>query len=117
MARITIAQLQAQLEAERHNNDLLRTENESFRAEIDALSDKVIALNAVIDAASNKAQQYEVALTNANVQDMHRALTKPVAAPVRGKATVFEFDPSLPGDFARASKLAREHRGVVRRSI
>ena len=40
--------------------------------------------------------------------------TKPVA---RGAKRIFEFDPSIKGDFARASALARAENGVVRRAM
>lgn len=41
----------------------------------------------------------------------------PTVAPVRSTTrTVFEFNPHVEGDFARASKLARENNGTVRRA-
>lgn len=115
MARPTIAALQAELAALRHNCEVLATERDSLRAEVEALSAKVRALNATIDAATAKAQDYEVVLTNTNVSLMREAMTKPAVAPHRSP-TVFEFDPNIRGDFLRASKLARELGGTVRRA-
>ena len=37
------------------------------------------------------------------------------AKPAKAQANVFTFDPAIKGDFIRASKLAREQGGIVRR--
>lgn len=79
MPSITKAQLQAEVEALRHNNEMLRTQLESAQAEIAAFK-----------------------------QPARRVSIRPAAK-------VFEFDPSINGDFVRASKLAREFGGMVRR--
>jgi hypothetical protein len=47
----------------------------------------------------------------AQLAQLNRAETKPTAK----RGSVFEFNPSVKGDFMRASKLARECNGVVRR--
>lgn len=80
MATITKAQLQAEIEALRHNNELLRTQVESLSAEL-----------AMLKAPARKVTQ-------------HQPLRK-----------IFEFDPTIPGDFARACALAKEFKGIARR--
>lgn len=91
MARPTIAALQAELAALRHNNEVLATERDSLRTELAAL----------------RAAPVRVAATRP-------APSAPSTA--RRAATVFEFDPSIRGDFMRATKLAREANGIVRRA-
>lgn len=91
MARPTIAALQAELAALRHNNEVLATERDSLRTELAAL----------------RAAPVRVAATRP-------APSAPSTA--RRTAAVFEFDPSIRGDFMRASKLAREANGIVRRA-
>ncbi len=75
--RPTLAGLQAMVEALRHNLDLAMTERDSARtqlvdrdAENVALRAKVDVLNAQLDAATAKAHEYEVVLTNVNVAEM-----------------------------------------------
>lgn len=82
---ITKAQLQAEVEALRHNNEMLRTQVESLTAEIAAL--KHPAKGQVLPRIINNAP----------------------------RRAVYEFNPNIPGDFKRASELARVNRGTVKR--
>jgi hypothetical protein len=92
MARTTTAQLRAEIEALRHNLELARSERDAALAECEALRAKPAAAPAVA---------------------VRRAAPKPA---VRGTTRpVFEFDPSIKGDFARASRLAQAAGGSVRR--
>lgn len=91
MATLTKAQLIEQLAAERHNNELLRNEVASLRAE------RLAALTAERDTLRTEVKA-EIA-----------AFSRPAAR------AVYEFDPTIPGDFARASTLAKTNRGIVRR--
>jgi len=77
---ITKAQLQAEVEALRHNNELLRTQLESAQAELNMLK-----------APARRVVQH-----------------KP-------RTAVFEFDPTIAGDFQRACALAKANKGIVRR--
>lgn len=89
MARPTIAALRAELDSLRRNCNLIETERDSLRAEVAALK-----AAAPVAAPSTR--------------------TRPVST---GLKRVFEFDPKVPGDFVRASKLAQEHGGSVRRVV
>ena len=82
----TKAQLQAELEALRHNYDLLETK-------VVRLEEARDALNAAADARIKLA-------------------SRPQAFP----RPTFEFDPDVPGDFKRASALAKANNGVVKRA-
>lgn len=86
MARLTIAQLTSEPEALRHNYELLLTKHQSLQAEYDALP-----------KPAPKGQ----------------VLPRVVSNPPR--RAFYEFDPSIPGDFQRASELARANNGVVKR--
>lgn len=101
--RLTNAQLQAQIEALRHNADLLEVENARLRAEIEALRKSAPVVAAPVVEAP------VVAAPAAGPIVVIKPLTPRTARPV------FEFDPSIPGDFARAAKLAREFKGCTRR--
>lgn len=102
----TKAQLQSELEALRHNYDLLEA--------------KVVRLEEARDALQ---RQLTVAIAQRNEQldAKHDALNAIAdariarAAQVAGRP-VFEFDPNLPGDFMRAVALAKVNNGVVRRA-
>ena len=100
MARPTIAALQAELAALRHNYEVLATERDSLRTELAALR--------AAPAAPSPAP-VRVAATRP-------APSAPSTARRAAPITVFEFDPSIRGDFMRASKLARETNGTVRRA-
>lgn len=86
MARLTIAQLTSELEALRHNYELLLTKHQSLQAEYDALP--------------KPAPRGQV---------LPRVVSNPSRRPV------YEFDPSIPGDFKRASELAKANKGTVKR--
>ena len=94
--RVTKAQLQAQVEALRHNAELLETEVARLRAELAAAEAKLAASAAPVKAVAAP------------------VVAKPITVP-RTTRPVFEFNPALPGDFARAAKLAREFKGCTRR--
>lgn len=128
----TKAQLQAEVEALRHN--------------CDALESKIASLNTLLDAATTKQREYEAALSQANADALRvrvleaqlakaveqrnaqldakhdalnaiadariaRAASRPQAFP----RPVFEFDPHTQGDFQRACALAKANNGVVQR--
>lgn len=72
-----------------------------------------------------KALEAQIAELKAEVARLERennqlALSAEAAKPPRRSERpnrrVFEFDPSVRGDFARAAELAREHGGSVRRA-
>lgn len=103
----TKAQLQSELEALRHNYDLLEA--------------KVVRLEEARDALQ---RQLTVAIAQRNEQldAKHDALN--AAADLRIKRAprpqafprpVFEFDPHTQGDFQRACALAKANNGVVQR--
>lgn len=83
--KITKAQLQAEVEALRHNNELLRTQLESLKAELAAKPDRKPA-----PVGSGVAR-------------------------LRTTRIVYEFNPNIPGDFGRARDLARATGGIVKR--
>lgn len=88
MAQLTRAQLADELAALRHNYEQLEAQLQRARAELEALRTPAPAPRSLGAALS--------------------------ALPKRSK-TVFEFDPSVKGDFVRASQLARANNGIVRR--
>lgn len=96
MATVLKAQLAAQLAAERHNNDQLRTQVESLTTELKELR-----------------EWYATAL--ATINELKAAPAAPRAKPLVTRP-VYEFDPTVRGDFARASALARDNNGIVRRA-
>jgi multidrug efflux pump subunit AcrA (membrane-fusion protein) len=104
MKRLTNAQLLQQLGAERHNHELTLAKLESAQAEIVALRGQLneaqlelagLKVRAKLDAPAPQAQP------------------RPTVKPSK---RIFEFDPGKPGDYARASRLAREQGGLVRRA-
>lgn len=88
----TKAQLQSELEALRHNYDLL----EAKVAQLDALQAQLTASSAI--AAASKPLTY----------------TRPTS--MRGPRPRYEFDPTVPGDFQRAKALAIANGGVIVRA-
>lgn len=93
--RTTKAQLQAEVEALRHNTALLEAQIEALRTQLADAEAKLAAVPAAKPAAPAP------------------IVTRVPTA--RGARQVFTFDPSIPGDFVRASKLARECGGSVQR--
>lgn len=89
MARITKAQLEQQLAAAALRIEQLTAECNALTTECDQLRRQLRTAEA--------AEQYQAARLKA---------TRPV----------YEFDPALPGDFTRASQLARANGGTVRRA-
>lgn len=115
---ITKAQLQAEVEALRHNNEQLRTQLESARTDTGAYCAKIATLTSLLERAEAKIREYEVALTNANIAELKAAMVTTPArrvTPVPQLRKIFEFDPTIPGDFARACALAKEFKGIARR--
>lgn len=114
---ITKAQLQAEIEALRHNNELLRTQNESLNTDANAYCAKIATLTSLLDKAEAKIREYEVALTNVNVAELKAKIETPARRVSQHAPSIkiFEFDPAMPGDFQRACKLAKEFKGVARR--
>lgn len=102
MARPTIAALQAELAALRHNYEVLATERDSAIAERDTLRTEFAALRAAYAAIP--------------VAAARPTPSAPSTARRTASITAFEFDPSIRGDFMRATKLAREANGIVRRA-
>lgn len=107
--RVTKAQLQDEVEKLRALVDHLETTNA-------ALNDLVAALRAdaereglghndeLIDQLRIDVQQLQAENAALRAGQQQRVVRK-----------VFEFNPALPGDFARAMNEARKHNGVVRR--
>lgn len=93
MPRVTKIQLQAEVEALRHNAALLEAQIETLRAEL-----------AAAEAKLAKAEPAPAARTVTRVK------------PVTSTRRVFTFDPTVPGDYVRAAKLARENGGFVQRA-
>lgn len=140
MATITKAQLQAEVEALRHNNELLRVQRDSAQAELASAYNVLGDLKARHESLTTElaAERYSRAGDTSCAQqalDMLHAkvsnlvaensaltakldmLTKPSRKVTQHapRAKVFEFDPSINGDYKRAATLAREFGGVVRR--
>lgn len=114
--RVTKAQLQDEVEKLRALVDHLETTNA-------ALKDQVAALRAdaereglghndeLIDQLRTDVQQLQA--KNEALRAENEALRAGQQQRVVRK--VFEFNPAVPGDFARAMSEARKHNGVVRR--
>ena len=94
MSQLTKAQLAAELATERHNAELLATERERLMAELAAVKEQLAALSVKTPVMPVHAQ------TSVRVSNLRK---------------IFEFDPAVPGDFKRASELARQSNGAVRR--
>lgn len=103
MAQVTKAQLQAEVEALRHNAQMLEAERDALRFRAEAAEVQLATLKLSYDAML------------VGQRPSHGG------SPTRSAATpavrrVFEFDPEIKGDFERASKLAAATvRGCVRR--
>jgi len=99
MARLTIADLTKQLEVECklvaiHEATILRLTKDRNE------------LTEQLDRTRFDLQNYVQALYNA------QTLAKPTPTTQR---CVYEFDPAIPGDFARAAQLAKANKGSVKR--
>ena len=103
----TKAQLQSELEALRHNYDLLETKVVRLEEARDALQRQ---LTVAIAQRNEQLDAKHDALNAAADARIKRAL-RPQAFP----RPVFEFDPHTQGDFQRACALAKANNGVVQR--
>lgn len=103
----TKAQLQAELEALRHNYDLLETKVVRLEEARDALQRQL----AVAVAQRNEQLDAKHDALNAAADARIKRALRPQAFP----RPVFEFDPDVPGDFKRAAALAKANNGVVQR--
>ena len=103
----TKAQLQTELEALRHNYDLLETKVVRLEEARDALQRQ---LTVAIAQRNEQLDAKHDALNAAADARIKRAL-RPQAFP----RPVFEFDPHTQGDFQRACALAKANNGVVQR--
>lgn len=132
MPNITKAQLQNEVEVLRHNCDALESKIASLNTLLDAATTKQREYEAALSQANADALRVRVleaqlakAVEQRNVQldakhdalnaiadaRIARAASRPQAFP----RPIFEFDPNLPGDFARAAALAKTNNGVVQR--
>lgn len=95
----------------RMTNAQLVDENIKLRAHCAVLEQRLTAAQECYATAVEELNKLTVAVAQ-HVSD-------PVAAPatqrVKGK-TIYEFDPSKKGDFIRASQLAKQFGGLVRRA-
>lgn len=105
----TKAQLQAELEALRHNYDPLEAKVVRLEEARDALQRQ---LTVAIAQRNEQLDAKHDALNAAADARIARAASRPQAFP----RPVFEFDPNLPGDFTRAAALAKANNGVVKRA-
>lgn len=101
----TKAQLQAELEALRHNYDLLESKVVHLEELRDELQRQLADARAQHDESNTSLVQHFVRA--AQIPSRPRAFPRPI----------FEFDPNLPGDFARAAALAKTNNGVVKRAV
>ena len=100
MARLTIADLTKQLEVECklvaiHEATILRLTKDRNE------------LTEQLDRTRFDLQNYVQAVYNA------QTLAKPT--PTTQQRRVYEFNPAIPGDFARAAQLAKANKGSVKR--
>lgn len=68
----------------------------------------------------NIALRHNLDLSATRIASLEAELSKLSAAPAaaaRAKPAVYLFDPNVKGDFMRASKLAREFGGTVKRMV
>lgn len=103
----TKAQLQSELEALRHNYDLL----EAKVARLEELRDSLQRQLAVAVAQRNEQLDAKHDALNAAADARIKLASRPQAFP----RPVFEFDPHTQGDFQRACALAKANNGVVQR--
>lgn len=104
----TKAQLQSELEALRHNYDLLEAKVVRLEEARDALQRQLAKAIAQRDEQLNAKHDALNALADARIKRAPR----PQAFP----RPVFEFDPDVPGDFKRAKALAIANNGVIVRA-
>jgi len=104
----TKAQLQSELEALRHNYDLLETKVVRLEEARDALQRQ---LAKAIEQRNEQLDAKHDALNAAADARIARVASRPQAFP----RPVFEFDPHTQGDFQRACALAKANNGVVQR--
>lgn len=112
--RVTKAQLQDEVEKLRALVDHLETTNAALKDQVAHLEHAVqgaVAMSAdagrddeLIDQLRTDVQQLQAENAALRAGQQQRVVRK-----------VFEFNPALPGDFARAMNEARKHNGVVRR--
>lgn len=105
----TKAQLQAELEALRHNYDLLETKVVRLEELRDSLQRQ---LAKAIEQRNEQLDAKHDALNAIADARIARTASRPQAFP----RPIFEFDPNLPGDFTRAAALAKANNGVVQRA-
>ena len=102
--QVTKAQLQDEVEKLRALVDHLETTNAALKDQVAAQASEGLGHNdELIDQLRIDVQQ---------LQAENEALR---AGQQRVTRKVFEFNPAVPGDFARAMNEARKHNGVVRR--
>ena len=102
--RVTKAQLQDEVEKLRALVDHLETTNAALKDQVAAQASEGLGHNdELIDQLRIDVQQLQA--ENAALRAGQQRVTR----------KVFEFNPAVPGDFARAMNEARKHNGVVRR--
>lgn len=106
--RVTKAQLQDEVEKLRALVDHLETTNA-------ALKDQVAALRADAEREGLGHNDELIDQLRTDVQQLQAENAALRAGQQRVVRKVFEFNPAVPGDFARAMSEARKHNGVVRR--
>lgn len=105
----TKAQLQAELEALRHNYDLLESKVVRLEEARDALQRQLT----VATAQRNEQLDAKHDALNAAADLRIKHALRPQAFP----RPIFEFDPYTQGDFQRACALAKANNGVVKRAV
>lgn len=104
MAQMTKDQLAAENAALRHNMNQLEIERDGLRTQLDTLSAKHMLLSVAHNALLVE-------------QRPSRGASRVRTAATPKLRRVFEFDPNVDGDFARANAAARDVPGaVVRRA-
>lgn len=104
--RVTKAQLQDEVEKLRALVDHLETTNAALKDQVAAQASEGLGHNdELIDQLRTDVQQLQAENEALRAGQQQRVTRK-----------VFEFNPALPGDFARAMNEARKHNGVVRRA-
>ena len=118
---LTKSQLVQQLEAAHVSYQALEQAFEAAKASRDLMTNEVLALQAERAALESKylaACQHIVdsdcQLGEAG-QELETLKTKPT--PTTQQRRVYEFNPAIPGDFARAAALAKSNRGSVKRMV
>lgn len=110
--RVTKAQLQDEVEKLRALVDHLETTNAALKDQVAAQASEGLGHNdELIDQLRIDVQQLQA--ENEALRAENAALRAGQQQRVTRK--VFEFNPAVPGDFARAMNEARKHNGMVRR--